>query len=53
MSNTRDPVQVARRELAQEKFRKRVEQEKERLRKREDFWTRLFPWRLRIERRDR
>ena len=43
---------MAKKELLDEDFRKQVEREKERIKFRRNFWIRLFPWRLRIERRD-
>lgn len=42
----------AEKEFKEEKFKKAVEREKERLARRENFWIRVFPWRLYIERRD-
>lgn len=50
-----DPEEVrkqAEAEVAAEVFREAVDRAKERLRLRRQFWIRLFPWRLWIERRD-
>ena len=41
----------AQREIDEERFRAEVEKQKEVLRKRSDFWNRVFPWRIRFVRR--
>lgn len=38
-------------ELQQERFKKAVEAEKERLRKHKPLWDRIFPWKITIERK--
>lgn len=35
-------------EVASEDHRKAVEREKERVRRRKNFWVRIFPWRFRL-----
>lgn len=50
-----DPHEVslqAQKEFKEELHKQAVEKYKERLRLRQNLWIRLFPWRLRFERRD-
>ena len=46
-------IAIARSEIAEERFRTRVEREKERLRKKVSLWHRLFPFVITITRRPR
>jgi hypothetical protein len=46
-------IRQAKAEVAAEDRKMLVEKHKEKIRLRQSFWVRIFPWRLRIERRDR
>jgi hypothetical protein len=50
--NLKEVLHKALEEIASEEFRARVEREKQRLRLRKSLWVMLFPWRIRVERRD-
>lgn len=43
---------MAQSEFDEELRRERIEEYKKTLRLRRNFWIRLFPWRIRVERRD-
>lgn len=45
------PLEQARAELEAERFRNAVEVEKQRLRNKRPWWTKLFPYTIKIERK--
>lgn len=49
-SATEEFIKQAKRELAEERFRQKVEEVKARLRR--PWWVKLFPWKIIIVRRD-
>lgn len=53
-TSTPDIISQAKKELAEERYRAAVKQEKERLRAKaaRPWWAKLFPWRITIERRN-
>lgn len=52
MVDPKKVVEDAERELAEETHRIAVERHKEKLRLRKQFWIRVWPWKITIERRD-
>lgn len=42
---------IAERELKREQLRNLVDKEKEKLRRKDTFWSRIFPFKITIERR--
>lgn len=49
--DTKEIERVAREELRHERFRREVEETKDRLQQVRPLWHRVFPWRIKIERR--
>jgi len=44
-------LEAAKKELLEEQFRERVEEEKLRIKTKIKFWHRVFPWEISIKRR--